>query len=98
MRSFLMAHSATSESAEKITPSLCPEWILSTNGTKFGKKRIEDSAFFTFYILFILYSMYNLYEPVQYVEIEGYYAEVQCSIFYTTNCIQSTYFLDLTSH
>lgn len=60
-----MARSATSESAEELTPNLCPEWILSTNGTKFGKERIVDSAFFTFHILlqgvFILYSMYNLY-------------------------------------
>lgn len=34
---------------------------------------------------FLLYSMCNLDEPVQYIEIEVYYAEVQCSIFYTMN-------------
>lgn len=41
--------------------------------------------------------MYNQYELVQYIELEVYSAEVQCSIFYTTDFIQYMYFLDLTS-
>lgn len=36
MRSFLMAYSATSESVEKLTPNLCPGWILSN---KWDQKR-----------------------------------------------------------
>lgn len=61
-----MAHSATSESVKKL-PTFAQNGSYPTNGTKFGKERIEDGAFFTFYILLqvlLLYSMYNPYEPV----------------------------------
>lgn len=75
---------------------------LQQMGPNLEKKELRNVLFLTFYILlqgvFLLYSLYNLYEPVQCAEMEGYYAEVQCSTFHTTNCIQSTYFLDLTSH
>lgn len=70
-------------------------------GKNLEKKVLRMVLFCLLYFIeevFLLYSMYNLYEPVQYIEIEVYNAEVQCSIFYTTNFIQSMYFLDLTSH
>lgn len=49
-------------------------------------------------VLFLYTVTYYLDKVVHYIEMELYYVQVRCSVFFTTNCNESTYFLDLTGH